>query len=34
MSATVCRACGDAELYVTDPAGLVVDGKLVRELQA
>ncbi len=32
MSATVCRACGYAELYVTDPAALVVDGKLVREL--
>ena len=32
MSATVCRACGYAELYVTDPASLVVDGKHVREM--
>lgn len=32
LSATVCRACGYAELYVTDPASLVVDGTHVREL--
>ncbi len=34
LSAAVCRKCGYAELYVTDPASIPVDGVRVREVVA
>jgi predicted nucleic-acid-binding Zn-ribbon protein len=32
LSAAVCRACGYAELYVTDAPLIPVDGRYVREV--
>jgi predicted nucleic-acid-binding Zn-ribbon protein len=32
LSAAVCRACGYTELYVSEPASITVDGKMVREV--
>ena len=32
LSAAVCRSCGYTELYVSEPASIPVDGRMVREV--
>jgi len=32
MDAMVCRACGYAEYYVSNPASIPIDGQFVREI--